>query len=358
MGTGASRSYQSLQACRGIAALLVALYHLGIAIASPRYFGISGFAVPLSFGHTGVDFFFVLSGFIITYVHWQDISRPSSLPRYLNRRFVRIYPIYWIIFVVVFLAALVIPATRDSVPHDVSFIMKGLGLIPTDWRRHASTPVIVVSWSLEYEVLFYLVFALAIINRWLLAIPIAMLSFAYISCANGCEFPQSFVTSTISWLFVMGAAIAVCERKRLVVRKPLAIAALGAILFFSFGIAEILDPPFRATAIQHVLLGLASCLAIAGLLSWEKAKSYKISLGPLVLLGDASYVLYLVHYPLIIVLCKLAVLLLPRTLIGAAIAYPTILMLCLLTVLAVHLWIEKPLLHNLGKNREAAVTTP
>jgi peptidoglycan/LPS O-acetylase OafA/YrhL len=46
MGTGASRSYQSLQPCRGVAALRVALYHLGIAIASPRYFGISGFAVP------------------------------------------------------------------------------------------------------------------------------------------------------------------------------------------------------------------------------------------------------------------------------------------------------------------------
>jgi peptidoglycan/LPS O-acetylase OafA/YrhL len=69
-------------------------------------------------------------------------------------------------------------------------------------------------------------------------------------------------------------------------------------------------------------------------------------------------VLYLVHYPLIIILCKLAMLLLPRTLVGAAVAYTMILILCLLAAVAVHLWIEKPLLHNLGKNRRAAVTAP
>ena len=349
-----SRNYRSLQACRGVAALLVVLYHLGIAIAAPQYFGIAGFAYPLSFGHIGVDFFFVLSGFIITYVHWQDISHPRALPRYLKRRFVRIYPIYWIIFLAVLLGALLLPASRAAVPHDLGFILKGLGLIPEDWRRHASPPVIVVSWSLEYEVIFYLVFALAIINRWLLAVPVALLAYAYLSCASGCEFPRSFFTNAIALLFILGAAVAVCERKGLAIRSPLALAGAGAFIFLSLGVAEVLVPSFRATVSQHLALGLASCLTISGLLSWEKAKASAVSLGSLVLLGDASYVLYLLHYPLVIVLCKLAVRVVPRTVSGAAIAYGMILMLCVLLAVAIHLWIEKPLLSRLGKARPQA----
>src|ERR1700689_5491333 len=342
-----SRNYQSLQACRGVAALLVVLYHLGIAIAAPQYFGVAGFAYPLSFGHIGVDFFFVLSGFIITYVHWQDISRPRALPRYLQRRFVRIYPIYWIIFLAVLLAALVMPATRAAVPHELGFILKGLGPIPEEWRRHASPPVIVVSWSLEYEVVFYLVFALAIINRWLLAIPLALLAYAYMSCAGGCEFPRSFFTNAIALLFILGAVVAVGERKGLAMRSPLALAGAGTFIFISLGVAEVLVPSFRSTVTQHIALGLASCLTIAGLLSWEKGQPHKVSLGALVLLGDASYVLYLLHYPLIIVLCKLAVFVLARGASGAGIAYVMILMLCILAAVAVHLWIEKPLLLRL-----------
>ncbi|NBQ54213.1 MAG: acyltransferase, partial [Proteobacteria bacterium] len=48
-------------------------------------------------GHRyGVDFFFVLSGFIILHAHMDDIGRPARLGRYLWRRAVRVYPIYWI----------------------------------------------------------------------------------------------------------------------------------------------------------------------------------------------------------------------------------------------------------------------
>jgi peptidoglycan/LPS O-acetylase OafA/YrhL len=48
------------------------------------------------FGHAGVDLFFVISGFIITYVHYDDIGTPSRLGRYAARRFQRIYPLYWL----------------------------------------------------------------------------------------------------------------------------------------------------------------------------------------------------------------------------------------------------------------------
>ncbi len=57
-----------------------------------------------AFGHAGVDFFFVLSGFIILHVHAGDIGRPVRLGHYLQRRFTRVYPFYWVVFLLALLA--------------------------------------------------------------------------------------------------------------------------------------------------------------------------------------------------------------------------------------------------------------
>jgi peptidoglycan/LPS O-acetylase OafA/YrhL len=66
--------------------------------------------------------------------------------------------------------------------------------------------------------------------------------------------------------------------------------------------------------------------------------------GFLALLGDASYSLYLVHFPLISALCKLVVALGLTGVLGATVAFPVILASCLLVAIALHLYVEKPLL--------------
>src|SRR4051812_27621380 len=93
--------FLSLQAGRAAAAVLVMLFHLGGAIAADKYFAMPGFAKPFAFGDCGVEFFFVLSGFIIFSAHRGDVSDPAALSRYLTKRFLRIFPSYWIIFVCV-----------------------------------------------------------------------------------------------------------------------------------------------------------------------------------------------------------------------------------------------------------------
>jgi exopolysaccharide production protein ExoZ len=62
------------------------------------------------------------------------------------------------------------------------------------------------------------------------------------------------------------------------------------------------------------------------------------------LLGDASYALYLIHYPLISVLCKLMKVAGFNGLPGALVAFPAILAACILTAVGFHLWVEKPML--------------
>jgi peptidoglycan/LPS O-acetylase OafA/YrhL len=127
----------SIQAARGIAALLVVFYHAGRMIALPQYTGyipLSGF---FNFGHAGVDFFFVLSGFIIYFVHHEDIGRSDRLQRYAWRRATRIYPIYWIVTALVLVASMVHPERLDF-----AHIGKSLLLFPED-----DDPIVGVAWG-------------------------------------------------------------------------------------------------------------------------------------------------------------------------------------------------------------------
>ncbi len=79
--------YYSLQIARALAALGVVLTHISEPISIEKYFGYSVVENYLSFGKYGVQFFFVLSGFIIYNVHKEHISKPSFLIEYINKRF-------------------------------------------------------------------------------------------------------------------------------------------------------------------------------------------------------------------------------------------------------------------------------
>jgi len=91
----------TLEVGRGIAAFLVVLDDAGYLVAENRYFGQDAFGGLLLDGHVGVDFFFVLSGFIIATVHLPDIGDRTRLGHYAGRRFFRIMPPYWMILSVI-----------------------------------------------------------------------------------------------------------------------------------------------------------------------------------------------------------------------------------------------------------------
>ena len=83
-----------IEAGRGIAAIGVVLCHVALILTktSDAQTSVGVFQI----GRAGVDFFFVLSGFIIAYAHREDIGCPARLGHYLSRRLFRIMPTYWI----------------------------------------------------------------------------------------------------------------------------------------------------------------------------------------------------------------------------------------------------------------------
>ena len=97
----AAERFGSLEVGRGLAAAMVAMSHALSLLAEPRWLGVEPFGGRFANMNVGVDFFFVLSGFIVTFVHWHDLGRPERLGRYARRRFTRVFPAYWIVLTVI-----------------------------------------------------------------------------------------------------------------------------------------------------------------------------------------------------------------------------------------------------------------
>jgi len=352
--------YKSLQACRGYAALLVVLYHLGLAIGSPKYFGIRQFGLPFGFGDSGVVFFFVLSGFIITWVHFADIGTPSRLLPYLRKRAVRIFPTYWIVLAAVFLLAVAMPAFRSTVPHDFPTLLKTFALVPQEPAVVGGTgaPILIVAWSLQYEICFYCWVGVFILSPALGFLVTGAFVANFLGCRLGsCSFPRSFLSNPVILLFAYGALIAYGSRSPIRMKRPSTIAATAAGAFLVLGMAEVIWGQQSLPIDRRLAYGLVSGILILSLVRAEDANPPAAGKGWSSLLGDSSYALYLIHFPLISALCKLAVSFGLTGPWGALVAYISILCACVAGAIAFHLRLEKPLLRVLSGTKKSGPMT-
>jgi exopolysaccharide production protein ExoZ len=280
---------QGIEAARGIAATLVVIYH------AARHIEFNGLGLPWFggielFGHAGVDFFFVLSGFIILFVHWGDVGQPSAMPRYVERRCTRIYPLYWAVLVVHIALAMF---GSQQARFDLPTIAANVTLFPL-----ADEPIVGVAWTLQHEILFYALFAVALISRLL-----AVLVFAAWFALVGAQWlgildvssigAARVATSAYNVQFLMGmAAAAIARRVRL--PMPRTFVVVGALSFLAVGIAEsrgLIDGYGDAA---RLYFGATAFLLVIGLAESERNSSAPVPrwLG---VLGKASYAIYLGH---------------------------------------------------------------
>lgn len=306
------RRLDAVQAARGIAAMAVVLSHAGTVLGSSAALGYVPMRGVFRAGHAGVDFFFVLSGFIIALVHHRDIGRPHSLPAYLWKRVTRIYPIYW--FALGVLALLIaFGFVRDVDPvvarTDISQLLVTLLLLP----QHRS-PLLGVSWTLQHEMLFYLLFGLAILNRrlgcailtcWLLLIVGGMIWGAHGFPWAPTSLLWDFIASPYHLQFLLGIAVAAAV---LADRVPLprTLLAVGIVGITTTAALEDLDRIEYLGAIGGVLFGGFSACAIAGMAAAERKGMLSVGAMPL-LFGEASYAIYLVHFQAIALMAALLI---------------------------------------------------
>lgn len=264
----------SLQIGRGLAALAVAAFHLAALMQAPAF---GGTPMPwlsvFDHGHLGVDFFFVLSGFIILHAHERDFGQPARLERYGYRRFVRIFPIYWLYLALCIAGMVAVKSSHFQLATGADWAT-ALSLV----RLSTVELPLAQAWTLFHEVLFYAMFSLLIVHRRLgLAIlaawfcTVAVIDTRYPGA--GASFATVLLSSAnLNFLAGMAAYKVMQKASRI---QACAMLGMGLVLllagFTSYGIAF------------GMLLAGATALERGGLPLW------------LGFVGDASYSIYLLH---------------------------------------------------------------
>lgn len=288
-GGPARPRFASLQAGRGLAALLVVLYHANGHLELNQVTSTVG--SWFRFGHVGVDYFFVLSGIVMLLAHRGDIGRTGVTGRYATKRAVRLLPMYWVALGLCLALRMV---ARNTPKPDIGDVLLDAVLVPTG----ASEPIVGVAWSLQLEVFFYAVFGLLLwrprigalaLVAWLAAS--ALKSMGLLDLGGDPRIARWFSGYTVQFGFGLAAA-------HLAVREGAARSALvlGALVLSTGVAAELRGSLDGVSFLAQLVYGAGSGLLLLGLLRLESQRPLPV--GRLLHgLGDASYSLYLFHLP-------------------------------------------------------------
>ena len=329
------RGFDGVQALRAMAAVAVAFLHVadeaGALVGTPARapYGIVD-ALPLE---AGVDLFFVISGFVMVWASWNGFGRAASVGPFVWRRLLRIAPLYWLLTAATAAVSLAAPGLiSDGARDGWGYVAASVAFLP--WRRADGfvQPVLRLGWTLEYEMLFYLIVACALpLRRWVGLAAILGAIGALVIAGLAVPFravPLAFWTDPIVGEFALGVLVAILAR------RGWRGGTLAAVLLAVAVVA------FAATGLEQRLLvrGVPAALLVFCALSWRGLPRW------LVLLGDASYALYLVHpFPMRALRVLFVHLPLPPAM-SAPLYLVVTMAACLGLAVALHLLLEQPIL--------------
>jgi exopolysaccharide production protein ExoZ len=334
--------YLSIQVLRGISAVAVAIYHTHLILAQPENGSLNVFSAVASKGWLGVNFFFVLSGFIIMNAHANDISRPDRFGRYLWKRFARVYPIYWIALTLFLLGA---AAGLGKAQFQWSALNLGSAYLLTALTDNLTLPL-QVAWTLFYEVRFYFAFAVLILN---LRLGLCLLGiwFAAILVANIAGLPVgSGALHVWNLYFAVGAAF-FWLFKHLNPRLGPYILAVGIpfalVMAALYGGHRVNDVQWNPLVL--FALSIPFGVVLLGATLSERYSNRFVPPAFFVFLGEASYSIYLVHSATISVLAVMNVKLMARGFAAPQeVVFVVIAILSILAGSLFHLGVERPVI--------------
>ena len=276
-----------VQILRGVAAVMVAAAHI------PQ---IDTFLPISRYGAVGVDLFFVISGFIMVHSSRDLYSTADGYRIFFARRIAKIVPIYWLVSF--WMCAFYLINAGPGVPKVTwSWMLSSLSFVP--FGDGAVEPITGVGWTLNYEMFFYVCFAVTL--AWSAALSalittVTFLAFSALWIAELVVSPFSFWFNPIILEFVFGIWLGIVHRagfRLSPVARTAAIAA-GACLFVLSAVGGYYATPSNGAALRFLVWGVPALFIVAGC-ALGAAPIRRHWLWVLVLLGDASYCLYLVH---------------------------------------------------------------
>lgn len=280
----------SLQALRGAACLLVVGFHLA-EWEGQRGTG-RAWLLPLRAGYAGVDLFFALSGFVLA---WGQHGRPGgarAAGRFLRRRLWRVLPVYWAVLAAAAVAYKQVLAEPIAPPGQAGRWLHWLLLLPSG----PTNLYVPTAWSLTFELAFYGLFAASLLvpgRGWVAG----LLGWFGAMAAGAVLGPPAdpflrTLASPYGLEFLLGGLAATLARRH-PTRQGVWLAAAGA----AAGLGAASFPGLAEnTVLRAAVLGPAAGAVLYGLAAAERA-GRSVAPGWLVAAGEASYAIYLAHWP-------------------------------------------------------------
>ena len=325
---------RSIQYWRAIAALMVVVAH---SLLHPLPFPTPSLR---RLGSFGVLLFFVISGFIMVYTTGKGRFAPGN---FLRRRIERIVPLYWLVTGGVVILALLAPGVLRNTTFSFSQLLMSCLFIPYARSNGEIVPLMKLGWTLNYEMFFYLSFAAMAWVRTEIRVAALTVFFLILIALGQWIAPTAaipyFFTRPVILTFCVGMGIGLWHLhhgdKAASRLSPLLLAASAAALTLAGFLVtpdSAINPPtdslFTLAAGALVLLGL-------------RVENRMPASRPGLLLGEASYALYLVHMYVVA-----AVLLIVHRLTGASLPWlevPLAIGLSILSAILVLVLIERPI---------------
>lgn len=286
-------------------------------------------------GAAGVDLFFVISGFVMA------LTRDSSPWSFIKRRVIRVVPLYWIMTTLMLVktaAAYMHPDWARGTKHialTVPYIAASYLFIPFHNSVGQVLPILGVGWTLSYEMLFYACFAIALSLR---INPIRLLTptFAALSIV-GLFFTSPAIVTLASPLlleFVAGLWLGNMAKAEKQYSKWISVAA-GVV-----GIVALLSIPYPPPNLRPFAWGTAAFLIVFSAIGLERNLTLPKWTQKL---GDASYAIYLAHFPIFTVCHRILNKGAFNSTHGEAITVTTCLLLSIGGAVCVHKFVEIPI---------------
>lgn len=341
----------NLQILRFVAAALVLVSHVQHEVLKGRLVDLANYTPWTAvYFAGGVDIFFVISGFIMYAIAAGDFGKPGAARQFVVRRLVRIVPPYWIFTTLMLAAAVLFSHHVTHAALSLDHVLASYFFIPHNNPYGQAYPLLILGWTLNYEFFFYAVFAVSLCFARRAGLLLLFGIIGGASILGLADVPQTqpwlYWSNPIMTEFLFGIALAMAYQRG--VRVPqLAGWGLVAAGVVAMVVLKQLDIAEHYWGARMLWMGLPALAICAGVVLAEQASAAVV--GPLkallVLLGDASYALYLSHpFSLNAVALLWARTGLQRPWLYVAVACCASLVVGVL----VHLWIEKPMTRYLN----------
>lgn len=308
-----SKYLDILQIYRGIAALMVVVHH---TVGSLRYYhhiNVHTLNYLGNLGKYGVDFFFILSGFIISYSASFRYENPNAYREYITNRILRVYIPYLPVGIAMVFLYTLFPDFSNS-DRDIS-VFTSVTLIP--WGK----PALSVAWTLLFEVLFYFIFGLTFFSKkiWhyfigIWAVVILIVNYTPLKpiLHDSHAFLRVFM-SLYNLEFIAGYLLAVLylTRKRLRTEYVFYAAMIALMIFMTNFKLKFITVRFLPNMVFTVFVFFMLYISVTRL-------NFRIDKKNLfMIIGNATFSIYLVHNPLQMIVIRLF----PATSIGISLIF-------------------------------------